>query len=332
MGIVKGGDNSHYVVIDPATDDNESKSSAIVVDTTTGEVINTVTEIPEEKQIQQLNLAAFVMEHLPNVLADMSYESLIESYRRMSEIMALRWKVSCSLLAEAYYRVSKTVPHGKLTEVLDSIAGDFGIKRKRLYQKIQLWDTFWQDKEVTDRVQPNGNTWVFEQFPGGETYFVAALSAEDPISAITRAEEQYYSNDENYPASQFRNDLSVETKPESKRIDVIASKLNKTAENIGQLVTEDDDSYNIAQLFSDNMKDMASIIVVSSCEWRRLLDVISSNLTTIKKTIDNLKETIHPSLISSVDKILNHVSDCCYIIESISQHMMEDDNEDTNCK
>lgn len=265
------------------------------------------------RQIQQINLAAMVMERIPAVLEEMDYDALIEMYQRMYELQAIRWKVSCAILTEAYFRVSisPVSPMGHKQQILKIIAGDFGIDVKRLYQKVTLWKTFWQDTSIKDKVIPNKNTWVFEQFPNGEAYFREAMVAPDPIAAITEAETKYLEaikEGSTYTVKQFKTDLSLTHKDENGRLQQISRKITDLAETADSLITEEDDSYLHVREFSTKLKQIAGGL--SDVSFTKEENPILTNPYILTEECKNGLETLSSLLETGIQQIQNLISGC----------------------
>lgn len=244
----------------------------------------------DSRQIQQLNLAAMVMEQLPDILSSMTYEALTETYMRMYDLQAIRWKVSSAVLAEAYYRVSKSTS-GNRQATLKIIAKDFGIEIRRAYQKIDLWATFWQEEGKQDSVRPNSNSYIFEQFPNGEAYFREALTTPDPIDTIIEAEKKYLAaiqRGETYTVKKFKTDISLGHKNETERLQQLSRKITDLTNTADVIITENDDSYPHIQNFSHKLKQIATTLSnmdISPKEEIQLSEEAILNILDLKKTI-----------------------------------------------
>lgn len=201
-------------------------------------------ENPDGKIVNSYNNIYTFTENLPNLLKEMTYEALVEVYYRLQEFSILKWRISTSLLAEAYYRIKQNVPHGEQKEVLTQLAKDFGVKAERVYQKVQLWKTFYQNPETTDKVDPSDNSYVFDQLPGGEAYFRVALETHSPIEAIREAENKYLGGMQvgtTYTVNNFRDDLLKTTNKEDRYNKTISS-IKRTI-NILSLFDQEDRNY-----------------------------------------------------------------------------------------
>lgn len=126
--------------------------------------------------------------------------------------------------------------------------------------------------------------------------------------------------------SRNTNDIAVISKPESKRVESIASQLNKTIDNMQQLITDKDESYETIRLFSKNLSNMLSIITTGNGGECGLIDFILSSMDSSKSVALKLKDIVPAEAISTVVNLLRGITDCTYIIKGISQLILEDNS------
>lgn len=211
------------------------------------------------KLMQPLNLSETVMAKLPFMLAEMDYDHLKQWYMQMRAIDVVKWRVICAVIAEARMRILSDSGHGEKTEAMNQLASDFGIKGAYAYEKADIWNTFWQEPNVTDRVQPNDNHWVFQDMVHGIRWFRIALRAEKPLSAINMAQEKFeavQADEDKYTTIMFNRDLKLEEKPEKDRLQDVGKVLNKVVDTMKGLSTDDDDTSDMVDNFVEQIGTM----------------------------------------------------------------------------
>lgn len=227
--------------------------------------VNTTIEASEKegREINMLNMANAAMEALPDALAAKSYEALQQWYEVMVAGDKIRWKVKCAVLCEAWYRIKAHTDYGQQTEALNQLAQDFGIRKSSAYDKIRMWETFWQEPDEQARVIPNGNIWKFEDHQNGINWFRIALRASDPIEAINMAQEKHdmaVAEEGEYTAQMFSREIQCDTKPEKDRLANTKRLVEKTAKAVEELTTGDDVSHEFVSSLSEGLHHAANAL------------------------------------------------------------------------
>lgn len=143
-----------------------------------------------------------------NKLPEFDDTQLIEFESSLKGVVVSLWKLRCAILAEAQRRTEKIAGR---TKAIDAVAASFGYARSTAYRKIAIWNEFFQDKSIEDRVHPNNLEYFFEAHTAAESWFGIALNAEDPTAALEEAEEKYHNN-EKYNTAMFLQDIRLKKK------------------------------------------------------------------------------------------------------------------------
>lgn len=260
----------------------------------------------ESRDLQLLNMVESFMDEMPDRLAEMSYEKLQAAYQGIRAIRVVQWRTTCALLTEAKYRIENEMGHGEgRTDAFVQIAQDFGIRKSSAYEKVKVWETFWQgdheegqDKHVSD----NKRYWEFQTQVQGYRWFAIALKAEDPIDAITMAEGKYQDTVDDgdpkaiYNTGKFSREIDTTTKSEPDRLRKAARAIERSATTLRELSADDDVSNEFIDQTADALQGAVSRIEEASLQLEEgnvpdiLLDIDPEDQATIVRLRDALRE------------------------------------------
>jgi hypothetical protein len=215
------------------------------------------------QQLQNLNKAEMVIQSLPEKLALLEYDHLRAWHQALRDLEVIRWRVQLAVLAEGFYRIENGGVEG--TQAKKQLAQDFGISASYAYRKVQIWKTFWQDPSVENRVEPNGNHWVFQDLTSGYIWFNTAMKADDPIAAIEMAQEKWEEakgdpDIPDYTPSMFAREISKTEDPESNRLGKISKELERAFKHISELSDEDDLSAEYVEGLANHIDQMGKSV------------------------------------------------------------------------
>lgn len=158
---------------------------------------------------QNCNQIEMFFENAYEKLQYLQDDQLTDLYGYLSITHKHSWKMQCAILAEAQGRVKK---RGGRIEEMEKEAGEFGIGRRPMFYRAQIWNKFFQDEEK-DFISDRGGIYKFDHFLDGYTWFREALSADNPLEAIHYAEKQYDELDGKYSTKDFRKDIKHHFQP-----------------------------------------------------------------------------------------------------------------------
>lgn len=191
---------------------------------------------------------------------------LVELEDRLRIVGVALWKLRCAILSEAQRRVEKLA--GRV-DAIKEVASIFGYKQSTAYRKIKIWDVFFQDSEVENRISPNNKEYFFENHTSPENWFSSALRAEHPQQALKEAEETYFDNP-TYTSNQFLQDIlskRIITQPgiESEGFNLALFRLSESLYNIEkQLISLIEDKDPVLDTVSKDLKILAQELAVRS--------------------------------------------------------------------
>lgn len=93
---------------------------------------------------------------------------------------------------------------------MKKVASQYGLGRRAMFYKAQVWNTFFQD-EAKKSISASRCTYRFDYFTDGYSWFMRALSADNPLEAIAYAETRYDELDRKYSARAFRKDITTQS-------------------------------------------------------------------------------------------------------------------------
>jgi hypothetical protein len=142
--------------------------------------------------ISMISTVSDALRLLPQVAPSLSSDEAIELYRTLRAHSDAGWKAECRLLGEMYrYRF----PGRSQDERIQALDDAFGIRRSQVYNLLAVYREF-------------AETEVFDDSPLGQSYFIQAARANEPVAAIHLAEERKMAVPQ-FSAADLRTELAA---------------------------------------------------------------------------------------------------------------------------
>jgi hypothetical protein len=121
--------------------------------------------------IDQTNQISQAYQQYVSKLGAIGAEDLVRLYDNIKENYRLVWKMQCAIIYEYHKRSERA------GDAIRDLMKDFGLKKTQLYSDKKLYEVFFKD---------NNDEFELEE----KSWYVTALSAEEPLDALQWAETQ----------------------------------------------------------------------------------------------------------------------------------------------